>query len=597
MVSEDRGGRIDGQRDAGSSPIRLLLLLGALLLACVVPCLVRLGARDSTHTMENVAVVVSQETWLRWHAGEPYAWLVTTNDSLPRIRKPPMLTWINFLAWSGLDPGTASPVELLYRARLASVGLGLLMLTAIFWLGMTLGDSRMAILSLLVGGSIFFLQRQMRTASYDVHFVAWASLAAASAVWAMQLRAASVVRWKAAFGWGLAGLLMAVSTMTKNPLAIVLVIVPVATAVILIPHRRRTSLIGLAAAVGLALALVTPWYAYVAATYEDVVASLTLEFRAARADPQPPYYYVALLALVMPWTPWLLAGLVHPFMPTTRDCRRWRLVPWLWFILIFVLFSIPGAKQQRYILPIIPAAALLMGQVWSDHERLARRGERDDSARLLVGAHWIILLLGSLAIGPVLAMRRPLARVMDWAPIPWPAAAVWTVLLCGLVWWGWRQHQRWRPMVAGITSVVWTLLVLGLFWYAYGTAPSGTHPIRVSAETFALRVAGAPVRSLRITEVDRTTDIVNEEFRFYFGRRILHTTPETLGDDLAAVDGPLYVLARDEPAYGTLLGSYELSDEGLVHVDRDQYFRLWRKQGSGAEAVAAPGPDRTETRR
>ena len=50
-----------------------LPVLVVTLLLCLPVILMDLGGRDSTHTMENVALVTSQETWQRVHEGEPLA--------------------------------------------------------------------------------------------------------------------------------------------------------------------------------------------------------------------------------------------------------------------------------------------------------------------------------------------------------------------------------------------------------------------------------------------------------------------------------------------------------------------------------------------
>ena len=61
--------------------------------------------------MENVALATSQETWFRVHgvSGEkrdPAAWLLPSFNGRPRIVKPPLVTWLHLLAFSGLDPQT-----------------------------------------------------------------------------------------------------------------------------------------------------------------------------------------------------------------------------------------------------------------------------------------------------------------------------------------------------------------------------------------------------------------------------------------------------------------------------------------------------------
>ncbi|UCD75830.1 MAG: hypothetical protein JSV91_02710 [Phycisphaerales bacterium] len=594
------------------SPWTLPALLAVLLL-CLPPLLIELGGRDSTHTMENVALVTSQETWLRCHAGERGAWLMTTNDTAPRVEKPPMLAWLNFLAWSDLGPESAEPSQLVFRARLVAVAMGTILLIAVFWLGCSVGDLRTAIISALVAGSIMFLQRQARTASYDIHFVAWVTLAVASALWAMKPGGEAPSRSRYLTGWILAGLSMAASVMSKNPLPLGLSVLLIGSAMMVLPVKRGRALVGLVAAVLIAAIIVTPWYLYALIEWEDAFRTLRNEFRQPRREPDaaPFYYYLCLLLLVMPWTVFLVASLVHPFTRAARGRRRSVLLPWLWFVLLFVLFSIPDAKQQRYMLPIIPAAGLMIGNVWRDQHELARGGERDKYAIHLIRTHWIVLLIASIGFGLFIAMqdsivshiaawqdawRQRLAEqgteagfLLKWAcgddlprdrvigsPGPWWGMLI-TLLLTALAVWGGIWHLQWKPMRAGILSAVWSLVLLGVFWHCYAGAPSAVHPIRAPAEAFADRLGDAPVRSLRLTEKEKLKYKLNEEFRFYFGRRITHVTPDTLGAYLDDPAAAVYVLARDKPEYDEVMRTAGMVDEGLVQVDKDEQQRLWSR--------------------
>jgi 4-amino-4-deoxy-L-arabinose transferase-like glycosyltransferase len=601
----------------GAAPRRRPVVAGLALLltlaACLPALLIDLGGRDTTHTMENVTVVVAQETWLRWHEGDRGVWLVPSHDWKPRLKKPPMVTWMHFLAWADLDPSEAGPDLLLYRARLLAVAMGLILLTSIFWTGLTLGDLRLAIIATLVAGSTFFLQRQARTSSYDIHFVAWATLSIAAALWAMNPRGGEVSRTRIIVGWLIAGLAMAASTMSKNPLAVAMVLLPVGGAIVLLPGRRRAAALGLLAAVAITALLVTPWYVYVAHEFSTAEEKLMREFTQPRGeDAQEFYYYICILALVMPWTLWLISGLIHPFMRTARGRRRLLLVPWLWFVLIFLFFSIPAAKQQRYILPALPAAVLLIGRVWRDHDAMAQRGERDPSAGGLIRAHWVMLVIVSLFIGLFLALQEPIIEAVaewhrqtaarleeagktsgalwDWvtgddyptepvvSPVPWPWAAVYALVLGGLAVVGLRVHLRNRPMPAAIIGAIWGMCLYGLVWHYYALAPSAEHPVRAPARELAHGVGDAPIRSLRVTDHDKYRQMLNEEFRFYFGRLIPHVWPEDLDEYLARPEDVVFVLSKNGSKYDRIMNEANMTDEGPVQIDTDRVYRLWSRR-------------------
>lgn len=108
--------------------------------------------------------------------------------------------------------------------------------------------------------------------------------------------------------------------------------------------------------------------------------------------PQPFYFYLPIILLmVLPWTVVLIAGFV--------SSRRWnwrgsdaialmRVLAFAWVIVPLLFFSLSKSKIPGYILPVLPAAALLIGERVSCFIR-ANRGRlviRLTGALLLIGA-------------------------------------------------------------------------------------------------------------------------------------------------------------------------------------------------------------------
>src|SRR6476646_6464954 len=92
---------------------------------------------------------------------------------------------------------------------------------------------------------------------------------------------------------------------------------------------------------------------------------------------QPVYYYLIVVPLLtLPWTAFLIAGLRHfkswlGLSKTASEQRSERSLNLLmgfalaWFFFPLVFFSFSGSKLPGYILPILPAAALIIGrQLW-----------------------------------------------------------------------------------------------------------------------------------------------------------------------------------------------------------------------------------------
>lgn len=116
------------------------------------------------------------------------------------------------------------------------------------------------------------------------------------------------------------------------------------------------------------------------------------------SHPHPFYYYIpSFLAGFMPWTLFLIPLAVFLWRERARlDADRY-LYPLLWIALILVFYSASAGKRAVYILPIYPAAALLVGAWWSrlTREEMAGAGIY---ANVLRGIGYVLALLGVAAI-------------------------------------------------------------------------------------------------------------------------------------------------------------------------------------------------------
>jgi 4-amino-4-deoxy-L-arabinose transferase-like glycosyltransferase len=82
--------------------------------------------------------------------------------------------------------------------------------------------------------------------------------------------------------------------------------------------------------------------------------------------PQPIYFYsIVLLVLILPWTIALVASLFSTRRWKWRGATaidRVRVLALVWLIVPLVFFSISRSKLPGYILPVLPACALLIGE-------------------------------------------------------------------------------------------------------------------------------------------------------------------------------------------------------------------------------------------
>lgn len=557
-----------------------------------------LEKRDITRIMESNCLVRSQSMWLGMH-GAPgaetglRAWLVASQNGRPTVTKPPMLLWLNQLAWIGLEPGAATPEELVWRARLVSAVMAGLMLGAIYGIGLLLqGRTLGAVAALAAGGMFWFFQRQARTASYDIHLAAWATMAVAAGLWATELGESAPSRARQVGGWVLAGVFLAAGWLTKGPLALVWVGLPLAAIALALPERRVRTLLGLGGAVALAVALVAPWYAYVLWHVGSAEETFLREYRAARQEAQPFFYYVALLGLVFPWTLWLAGGLAVPWLDREPP-RQTRWIPWLWFVVGFVFFSIPEAKQQRYILPIVAPAALLIGQL---AVYLAGTGS-DEAAdtpawlRYLMGAHGWMLVVASVGFGVYLSSYNWLAANhwiagREMGEFPWRLGALLGVLLVAVALLVLQRVEKRQFVRAAVGTGVWSALLGGVWWSLYDGRPAQDAEFRESARRLVALVGDAPAYSYRPADSRAEYLYINKGFLFYMRRSLPELTLQEVKNK--ACGDEMFVLS---PADGIAEGQLASLGFELLPGEfkgRKQPWRLWHARPAATQpAVAA----------
>jgi len=150
----------------------------------------------------------------------------------------------------------------------------------------------------------------------------------------------------------------------------------------------------------LALAVAAVWYGPMIALHGwSFIDQFIIQHHFARFatnkyhHPAPFYFYLPVLAgLALPWTAELVAAFVSARRWNWRGdapLDRFRVFALAWIIVPVVFFSFSGSKLTAYILPVMPAVALLSG------ERLEcyLRAGRGDKVTRLTGALLIALAL------------------------------------------------------------------------------------------------------------------------------------------------------------------------------------------------------------
>jgi len=330
-------------------------------------------------------------------------WLVPRYQGEPFFDKPALTYWLMAAAFRafGFSLGAGRLVSAL--AALASVA-------ATAWLGRLLLGRRPALYGALALGTTLLVLSFGRVAMSDTLLTLWCTLAVAIGVTTTDERGATIARMAAL------GVTLGLGFLTKGPVALVLAGLGLALLVLRGHEGRRPRLDGRGLAVGaIAFAICgLGWFAAVAwrlgsGPLEYFFLRENLERFAGKtydAERSPLYYVWTYFAAGLPWS------LLFP-LAAVRGARRAGFLL-LWMGLMAVPLSLSRGKIDYYLLPLLPAASLVIGN------HLASEWDRTDRewARAALIAFAVIALVPA-ALQP----RLP----TDWLP-GWPSQVALIVL-------------------------------------------------------------------------------------------------------------------------------------------------------------------------
>src|SRR5258708_4171434 len=170
---------------------------------------------------------------------------------------------------------------------------------------------------------------------------------------------------------------LALATLAKGPVAIFFA--AVILLIFLAIKRDAASLVGSLWIPGiiLFLAVALPWYAAVQLRNPDFFRVFILEHNLGRFGQdlyhhrQPFWFYFPVLLIsLMPWTLWLILAVVERLRllwSERRDAMKepedsWQLFLLIWLVVPVIFFSASQSKLPGYILPSMPAGALLVSE-------------------------------------------------------------------------------------------------------------------------------------------------------------------------------------------------------------------------------------------
>ncbi|MFN3467524.1 MAG: ArnT family glycosyltransferase, partial [Candidatus Brocadiales bacterium] len=354
-----------------------------------------LGGRDLWAPDEGEYAQISQEML------ESGDWVVPRMNDQPTAQKPPLFNWA--VAIVSLPLGEVTEVT----ARLPSALGGLAGVLATYWLGLTLFNNRRTALfsaMALTTSPIYF--HQARWVQVDMLLCAFITLSLSLFYYGYTN---PIVGARCNVPLLLGSLCMGLGVLTKGPMAVLLPFLTIAIFLALqgkIKEFLNLPKTDFALYLGVIFGVSLPWYL---ASYQRGGADFTRElilkhnfkmYLETWSHSQPIYYYLWNLPWEFaPWVVFLPSAVYQLFLNGKERPQRDFLLAWA--VGMFCFFSLAQAKQAKYLLPMMPALALMVGRFWE--EILVPDAECGvQSAECFSYKKWVLLPAGVLGGGTVL---------------------------------------------------------------------------------------------------------------------------------------------------------------------------------------------------
>ena len=411
-------------------------------------------------------------------------WLTPHYNYEDRWQKPILYYWVTAAAFAASDT-----TEFMARFGSALSGFGLVLITWGAARRLTGRDD-----AAWIAGAIaatcpgYFLMARSALPDLPLAFFITGT------IWAA-LRGADPLETVPARWWALSGLAAGLGFLTKGPIALV---VP---AIVLVPiwwrERRTVALRASHLVIAVVLFAISglPWYIAMTLTHGTAylqsffVADNLERFATTRFNgPRQVWYYVPIvIGGLLPWAIFLVVLPLRTLRDVAQRRRRltdieWRLV--IWTLAPLVLFTASIGKQPRYILPVLPPLAMMLGLAIADRVAAARARspQRELSAATLLTAAMFLLLAGLL-------YRARSLFISAYPSITW--AGIITVACAGLTL-GWVAVARAWTRLPIVMAMAAAVLLLTLQFGAF----TGKRPEAVEEMAAMIRVnrlGGEPV--------------------------------------------------------------------------------------------------------
>jgi 4-amino-4-deoxy-L-arabinose transferase-like glycosyltransferase len=339
--------------------VQVALLLGL----CFVVYFINLGQWDLWNPDEPRYAQVSREMVNR---GD---WLLMHRNGALYTDKPPFFFWaiaISSFLWQGFNP---------FSVRFPSAFFGTLTVLLTFFIGKKLFSSRAGFLSgLILATSSQFAYLSTR-GNIDTTLTFFTTASILCFLQWYQRRQEGEASTEGMRGLPFYGYYvgMAFATLAKGPIGFILPLFVTLIFILAQKDWKGVKAMRLLPGMLLLMAVILSWYlpAVLKGGKEYLEATLLRHsfdrFAVGSAHIRPIYYFFYQFPPnFLPWVIFLPGAMVYGVSRAMMAKRKEFIFLMMWFVFVFLFFTLSKGKRGLYLLPLFPAGSLMIGKLWDD---------------------------------------------------------------------------------------------------------------------------------------------------------------------------------------------------------------------------------------
>jgi 4-amino-4-deoxy-L-arabinose transferase-like glycosyltransferase len=457
-------------------------------------------------------------------------WIMPTCNGLPRLQKTPLSYWFTV----GIAKITGEVNE--FSARMPSVIFAILSAVVILYFVNQWLSFRIAALSSCVWATTlcyFNYSHSARPEMALTFFVLLCFLSFYSAITAQNRKRQivyMVIFW-VSFGLG---------NLAKGPAPMPYILVPLFFYVAIFRQWKLIPKLLPVTGIIILLVIMLPWPLAIAHKVNwDLIVwkhEFVDRFFGTYAKGRYPlyFYFLIMFRYIIPWAAFLPMALAAPFYRVWNKKRPVMQFLWLWFVADFIFLTINGGKRQHYILPLMPAMAILIGILLEDMVFSQKAYGRKFAVKILQG-HLAVVVIGIIITTICIAKVSPanLHKMLILASVTIVTAAIIAALFA-------KGKNGWGCAAVFTSVLVWSMI-------SYASFAAFMDGFKYSRD-FSKKVAQMVPPAENVIAYKR----ISSSFVHYFGKTVpvvsdvneLYNHYQN-GDWIVATSGYLKELTRD----------------------------------------------------